>query len=394
MGVPATAKSAWNEPSELSPATGRSLLTAPKSDGPSPETRNPSEQGGARTSELIKSVHPDRLLPPRREAGGSKSPTSCFVVERRHSKDSDFNNTAHNGLLLAPSGTPKIKDVRSAEVRGESDSPGFSRAPRQLAEKQVGNRKEKLATREADAEQKTISTEETGHGDYREAEDEDEEEEMDKSTPETVINNSVRGRGIGPEDASGNEGTVSGVSVLEWARRKKRKVQSQLKAEEQQRSVLRRNVINRATATEMEHQQKKTNSKSSVASGTSWSVTVAGSYHPNMAAPDLQMRLSFPGTRSAAVHQTQLEHSSSSVSGLMNWSESPQVLRPGLPPPRPITETPYGEEMVPELDLDRVAGEDFDDHEDSVRQVLPVIDLVPKRKSLMRAPLDDCKSIS
>lgn len=213
----------------------------------------------------------------------------------------------------------------------------------------------------------------------------EENEDFDKSTPDTVINNGQK-----QVDASTSASCSSGRSktggVIEWARRKKRKVQHKLN-EENQRSIVRQSVTNKninrdATGVEAGNANN---------GNGSWSVTVAGSYHPDMAAPDLQMRLSFPGTRNA-IHSQQEEQHLSSV-GSMNWNEAPNLLPPKLPPP-PQWGT-YREGVVPELDLEARGKftdeeEEFDDHPDSMRQVLPVIDTVAKRKSLMRAPLDEC----
>lgn len=259
---------------------------------------------------------------------------------------------------------------------------------------------------------------------------------LDKSTPETVINNDngnnnrqkarsydddelvTRGTSCsdGEEEDEDedkqdqDEHDGRGGGVLEWARRKKRKVQSQLNEERQRHINVNRQTalqkkkkkhINRASATDDRTRMRGNDVSNSNSKNTngSWSVTVAGCYHPNMAPPDLQMRLSFPGTRSAV----QQAASSSASMDMMNcWNETttttsmsvPKLPRPSLPAPK----TMYEEEVVPELDLKqaRNLSEDDDepqdeDQEDVRGQVLPVIDLVAKRKSLMRTPLEDCK---
>lgn len=217
--------------------------------------------------------------------------------------------------------------------------------------------------------------------------------EEDNSTPETVINNKSE-----PGDLSSrseDDDAVDGRDVVEWARRKKRKVQTQLNRDEEkgQRTVIRhQQSINRS-----DDIMKVANgggggvNASSTNNNTkgSWTVTVAGCYHPNMAPPDLQMRLSFPGARNAN------EVPPGTHPAPMNWNEPMAV--PKLPRHPSLA---YEEVTVPELDLGHGSGgeaeeeenDDGDERQDDatmMRQVLPVIDVVP-RKSLMRAPLDDC----
>lgn len=261
---------------------------------------------------------------------------------------------------------------------------------------------------------------------------------LDKSTPETVINNDnsnnnrekakscsnddeLATRSTGYSDGEeedeeeaneyGDSARGRGRGVLEWARRKKRKVQSQLNEERQRHinvnrlNAMKKKHINRASATEDRTRMRGSDvTNNSSNTNGSWSVTVAGCYNPNMAPPDLQMRLSFPGTRSAVQHAAS---SSSASMDMMNcWNETttttsmsvPKLPRPSLPAPKTV----YEEEVVPELDLKQatnVSDDDDDelqdeDQKDMRGQVLPVIDLVSKQKSLMRAPLEDCKFIS
>lgn len=369
-------------------STSHSLSTTTKSS----EANNQVEQSSSRqcsertTSELIKSVRPE-------QEGDTRRPP------QERTRDVRADDGDNNRRMNCPMGAKSIRQVEM-DMEGNIvtlDTKSPKKVPLEGEEVgQVNRTSPDSSTKQkmnVDSKNKKLDVEDSSES------EEEVEGDMDKSTPETVIDNGQRGKTDDDDDVtsegSDKEGARNGEGVMEWARRKKRKVQSRLN-DEKQRSVLvarqtaKTKNINRASATD-DRTTRAAGNKNKHANG-SWSVTVAGRYHPNMAAPDLQMRLSFPGTHL----QSQQQHQHSSTS-MMNWGEATTKLpRPSLPPPLNSHEI-----AVPELDLHGrqsfsdaegvEEGDGYDDQEDSMRQVLPVIDMVPKRKSLMRAPQHDCK---
>lgn len=367
------------------------------------------------TSELIKSVRPINM-----KRGGVGEERKIDNVQQQQQKEKvGLKEDSHGGIYLPQTGclglfNPERKeqlnntapDKNRVEERMDCVRTDKINVPGNGA---VNIETKRFVDRSQESNVSVASNseglrEERNHNNAtQELNTQDESRDEDISTPETVINKSssrVGGDADGGELNSQSEPEETSQDVLEWARKKKRKVQTHLnRDDEKQRTMIRQQQSINCTNDIM----KVTNggggeggvggvnaSSTSSATNGSWSVTVAGCYHPNMAPPDLQMRLSFPGARKA---------NDVASSGTLNWSE-PSV--PKLPRHPSLA---YEDANVPALDLHQVVGvdEEEDEEEDNdaerheeedltIRQVLPVIDVVP-RKSLMRVPLDDCKVI-
>lgn len=313
------------------------------------------------TSELIKSVRSDE----------DKHRTGDMCKQQVDGKEKDNNQP-----MNCPAGFQSIMEIGANFALNNVVNKGLpDMAADHKADLSKANTKDSMAVSTAAVKSDVKTKKVDAENDEEELVTSGEEGEMEKSTPDTVINNGERTRSgldiVTSRSSGDNE--AGPASVIEWARKKKRKVASKFRGEKQKielGQIGKKKNINREA-------EVMTSGNNNSING-SWSVTVAGCYHPNMAAPDLQMRLSFPGTRSA----TQLQQPLPSSMAVMNWGEADMA--PRLPPP------------VPELDFGQqqnvLDGEiEYNDQEDSLRQVLPVIDLVPKRKSLMRAPMDSCK---
>lgn len=362
------------------------------------------------TSELIKSVRPDNVLGGESGQQSKHQPHGKDAMIRVHGQEKETEVASKGCNDHKMNCSQKLNIIEGDGKKGLS-SPNKNNLPHKLhdfikpsssdfqwgetkqQQKKQQNRMDKnrvgADTKTDKVEDQARTTAASGADDeaVEDYEEEADEEDRGQSTPETVINNNGEER-QSPVDvmsSGGDDEAPSCEGVMEWARRKKRRVLSKMNTttttveKHHQRNVICRNSKSQNVNSESTRKTQGNNIS------TNWSVTVAGCYYPNMAAPDLQMRLSFPGSQSAAV-------------------APPKLPRHNLPIPHPaLTAT---DDFVPELNLrhanendseDGVEEEeegDFDYNEDSHGQVLPVINLVPKRKSLMRAPADDCKSIS